>query len=95
MTARTVLGSGKHWQILLQKLEETGWTCFYTGEKLILGENLSFDHLNPICRFPEQRHDPENIRPCSWQVNLMKRDLTKEEFLELSKKVYLFSAKGD
>ncbi len=85
--AYNVLGSGKKWRILLDMLEKCEWKCVYTGERLVLGDNLSFDHKNPICRFPEQRHDPGNIEPCSWQINLMKRDLTKPEFLALAQKV--------
>ncbi len=83
-----LLGSMKHWPILVEKLDACGWKCPYTGEELVLGVNLSFDHMNPVARFPEQKHDPANLEPISWKVNLMKRDLTKEEFLELIGRIY-------
>jgi hypothetical protein len=73
--------------VLQAKLEACNWTCPYTGEVLVLGENLSFDHVYPICRFPEKRHEPDNLEPCTWQINLMKRDLTKEEFTTLVFKI--------
>ena len=85
--ATTVLGSRKHWRVLVQKLDACGWRCPYTGETLVLGVNLSFDHMDPICRFPEKKYDPNNIEPISWQINLMKRDLTKIEFLELIQRI--------
>ncbi len=88
MLATSLLGSRKLWKILLDKLEACGWKCPYTGETLVIGVNLSFDHMDPICRFPEKQHDPNNIEPISWQVNLMKRDLTKSEFLEKIKRIY-------
>lgn len=87
MTARSTLGSANFWQVLLDKLYRYDWRCYYTGVKLFFGENLSFDHLNPVLRFPEQKHDPNNIVPATLEVNLMKRDLTKDEFLFLTKQV--------
>lgn len=89
--AHYVLGSRKHWRVLVEKLDACGWRCSYTGETLVLGDNLSFDHMDPVCRFPEKRHDPDNVEPVSWQVNLMKRDLTKQEFLNLIERIYLKS----
>ena len=86
--ANTMLGSMKKWPTLVEKLDACGWRCPYTGEALVLGVNLSFDHMDPVCRFPEKRHDPDNIEPISWQVNLMKRDLTKSEFLELIERIH-------
>ncbi len=86
--ATTVLGSRKHWWILVEKLNACGWRCPYTGEQLVLGDNLSFDHMDPICRFPEKRYDPNNIEPISWQINLMKRDLTKTEFLTMIERIH-------
>ena len=84
-----LLGSMKHWKVLVDKLDACGWRCPYSGEELILGVNLSFDHMDPICRFPEKKHDPDNLEPISWQINLMKRDLTKEEFINLVERIHL------
>lgn len=86
--ALTTLGSMKHWQILVEKLDACGWRCPYTGEPLVLGDNLSFDHMDPIARFPERQFDPDNVEPISWQINLMKRDMTKSEFLALIDKIH-------
>lgn len=83
-----LLGSMKHWPILVEKLDACGWRCPYTGEELVLGVNLSFDHMDPVARFPEKRHDPNNLEPISWKVNLMKRDMTKNEFLELIERIH-------
>jgi hypothetical protein len=87
MIAGYTLGSRKYWRILLGKLDRCNWRCPYTGERLVLGKNLSFDHMDPVCRFPERRHDPDNIEPVSLTVNMMKRELTKQEFLELIAKI--------
>ena len=87
MMSRSMLGSGKKWGVLLEKLDRCGWKCYYTGDDLVIGDNLSFDHLDPVSRFPERKHDPTNLEPCTWQINLMKRDLTKQEFLEMARKV--------
>lgn len=91
--AMTTLGSTKMWPTLVEKLDNCNWTCPYTGERLVIGENLSFDHMDPVSRFPEKRHDPNNVEPVSWKINLMKRDLTKQEFLALIEKVYHYTRK--
>lgn len=86
--AMATLGSMKRWRELVAKLDACGWKCHYTKKPLVIGENLSFDHMNPVARFPEQKHDINNVVPCDWKVNLMKRDLTKEEFIALVQEVY-------
>lgn len=86
--AGCTLGSRKHWKILVEKLDACGWRCPYTGEELVLGVNLSFDHKNSICRFPEQKHAVDNVEPVSWRINLMKRDLTKKEFLGMVERIH-------
>ena len=85
MIARYVLGSGKRWLELIKILDRQNWRCAYTGEQLVLGENLSFDHCDPICRFPLKKGDVDNLEAVTLTVNLMKRHMTKEEFLTLVK----------
>ncbi len=89
LLARSVLGSGKKWRSLADMVEACDWECHYTGEKLVIGDTLSFDHMDPVSRFPERKHDITNIVPCSWRVNLMKKDLTKGEFLEMTTMIHL------
>lgn len=90
MMSRSLLGSSKWWTELLAKLDSADWRCGYTGEVLVLGENLSFDHVYPVLRFPEKRHDPDNLIPCTLEVNLAKRDRTKDEFLAFVTKIYSY-----
>ena len=85
--AKRFLGASDKWQVLVDKLYRHDWRCVYTGEKLVLGDSLSFDHANPVSRFPEQRFQSANLEPVSWKVNLLKRDLTKDEFLNLACKI--------
>lgn len=92
--ARGYLGSARHWKVLIEKLDACDWRCPYTGEKLVFGENLSFDHMDPISRFPEKKYDPDNIEPISLVVNMAKRQLTKGEFSELVLKIALHLNKG-
>mgnify|MGYP001567923822 CR=1 FL=1 len=87
LAAQRHLGSIKRWKELVDKLDMCGWRCPYTGEQLIVGVNLSFDHMDPVSRFPEKKHDINNIEPVTWQVNMMKSDLTKMEFLDMVDKI--------
>lgn len=89
--ARELLGSRTHWKVLVDKLDACKWLCPYTGEKLVIGDNLSFDHMDPVSRFPEKKFDPNNIEPVSWQINVMKRDMTKDEFLALTRRICLYT----
>lgn len=81
------LGSYHKWQILLDMLYRNDWRCVYSGEKLEPGKNLSFDHLDPIARFPDRKHDATNIVPCTKSINLMKRDMTRSEFVEMTRTI--------
>jgi len=85
--AVSMLGARHHWEVLVKKLDECGWRCPYTGEELVLGHNLSFDHIYPVSGFPERRHDVDNIEPITWKINMLKRDLTKDEFITLVRNI--------
>lgn len=82
---RTVCG--KHpglavrWKQVLEILERQNYVCPYTGETLALGLNASLDHIKPISRFPELRSVVSNLQWVSYTVNVMKRDMTHDEFL--------------
>lgn len=91
--ARYTLGSASQWRVLLEKLHEADWRCSYTGEKLVLGVNLSFDHIFPVKRFPERKHDATNIEPVSLRINLLKRDLTRVELMKLVSKISRWARK--
>lgn len=82
VAANTALGSDLLAPLLEAKLEAQGGRCPYTGEILILGMNDSIDHILPISRFPELAGDINNVEWVSLSTNIMKRHLTKEEFLE-------------
>lgn len=92
-TARNNLGSETFAHFLLEKLEEQKWICPYTGDKLVLGENDSVDHIHPQKRFPDQATDLNNIEWISRRVNMMKQDLLPDEFLDLIAKIYHYRVK--
>lgn len=77
------LGSGLKWTVLLDKLYRCNWQCIYTAEPLTPGINLSFDHLDPVSRFPDKKYEASNVEPCSKVINLMKRDMTQNEFVKM------------
>lgn len=86
-TAAKAMGNVKLWGILKEKLVAQNYRCAYTGVPLVLGVNDSVDHILPRSRFPELVGDPTNIEWTTGQVNLAKRDLTRDEFLELVKQI--------
>lgn len=89
------LGDSRHWTALRDRLAEQQGRCFYTGETLILGKNDSLDHVLPRSRFPEYAHDPANVRWTTKIANLVKRDLTGDEFIALAQRICRYhSAEG-
>jgi len=85
--ASTNLGASRHWTILRDKLISQNYRCAYTGEQLVLGINASVDHAFPKKRFPDLSRDPSNIEWVTREINLAKRDLTREEFISMCSKV--------
>jgi hypothetical protein len=85
--SRTHLGTEKEWKFLKELFESQNGCCYYTGERLTLGINASIDHKLPQKRFPAVKHSPDNVCWSTLEVNLMKRDLTDTEFINLCAQV--------
>lgn len=66
---------------LLSMWEEQDGKCYYTGVDLIPGENAWIDHQLPRSRGGQDHID--NLKWVSKYANLMKSDMTHEEFIEL------------
>lgn len=79
----SVLGSLSGIAIVTEKLKQQNYRCAYTGELLILGVNDSLDHIIPASRYPEGRHDPNNLEWVTRSVNVMKWDRTPTEFMAI------------
>jgi CRISPR/Cas system Type II protein with McrA/HNH and RuvC-like nuclease domain len=63
-------------------LEDQNYRCPYTGILLKPGDNMSLDHILPTSRFPDLAGSIDNVEWVLDRVNLMKGNLTKEEFLQ-------------
>lgn len=73
----------KLWKKLKGMLEAQNFICPYTGRKLVIGVNASMDHKSPRLRFRELAKSLDNVEWVDFEVNIMKRDRTKEEFILL------------
>lgn len=67
--------------VIKDKIKQQNYKCVYTGEKLILGVNAHLDHIMPRSRFPELANDVNNLEWVTDEINNLKGQLTKEEFL--------------
>ena len=67
---------------------EQGGCCAYTGLPLVLGDTSSVDHRTPISR--GGLHVIENLQWVSRAVNIMKADMTHEEFLDTCRAIVSF-----
>lgn len=81
----TDLGRGR-WKLLKDLLESQDYLCAYTGEKLIVGEQVAtIDHKRPVSRGGGD--DLENLHWITKRMNEMKGNFTHEEFLEACAKI--------
>ncbi len=87
-TSRINLGSEDFADLLLAKLEAQNWSCPYTGDIMVLGDNDSVDHILPRKRFPNESTNPDNIEWITRRANIMKHDRTPDEFLSLIKQIH-------
>ena len=83
----TIFKTNRRHKELLAILDSQDGKCPYTGETLVFGNNASLDHKYPVSRFPELRGNLDNLEWVTDRVNIMKRDLTKNEFLSLTIKI--------
>lgn len=67
--------------IIKQMLILQDYKCFYTGVQLKIGVNISLDHIIPISCGGEK--NILNVRWVDLTVNMVKRNLTHEEFVSL------------
>lgn len=70
---------------LLEQLEKQKGLCFYSGKPVSLetGNNaVSIDRIDPFGDY-----SPENTVLTTWLVNMMKRQQTQEEFVDLCKSI--------
>ena len=80
----TQIVTGKQLKLLLEKQE---YRCAYTGE-LMTPETASLDHVIPLGR--DGVDSIENIAIVLQQVNYAKGTMTREEFVEMCGKVWLY-----
>lgn len=80
--AKLYLKDRKRWKELEALWDKQGGTCPYTGLQLEFGVDASLDHIIPVSRDETLANDITNMEFVHSQVNSMKRDMTKEEFLE-------------
>lgn len=66
-------------ELLFELYQRQGGRCFYTGRPLVLGPN-SRETLSLDRRDSAQGYVPDNCVFCTHQTNLMKHELTIQEF---------------
>lgn len=87
VAANRHLGSTKRWRELRDLWKKQGGICPYTGDQMQLGVNASIDHIKPHSRYPELRHNIKNVEWVTLDINIMKKNRTKEEFLSILSKI--------
>ena len=83
MMAQHKLGTAKRWRELRSLWDSQNGRCAYTGRELVIGVNASIDHILPSSRFPAKIMQLSNLCWADRKVNEIKRDMTRQEFLDL------------
>lgn len=73
--------------ILLEKLHQQNFKCFYTQRDLVPGVNLSLDHVLPKSWYPEGRTDIDNLVWTDLRCNQAKNNLPLSAFVSLCEDV--------
>ncbi len=81
--ASNELGDSKQWEYLRDLWLKQDKKCVYTGEELIIGKNMSLDHIIPKSRDKSLKNSIENVQWVTWLVNRIKYSLNHEEFVTL------------
>ncbi len=81
------LGETAKWMVILKILENQNWKCAYTGDQLVLGVNDSLDHIFPKFTHPLLAEDPSNLEWTTRAVNIMKRAMSPDQFLEIVRRI--------
>lgn len=83
-TAYNVFSSASRWRDLFTLWENQKGVCPYTGDTLIFGK-ASIDHIIPKSRGGTTTID--NLCWTSLEINKMKRDINKNDFILLCKQI--------
>ncbi len=86
-TWRQATGKNRGSEFLLELMKSQNNICPYTGEFIQIGVNASIDHILSKARFPESASNNNNFQWTHRRVNLMKGDLTNDEFFSLMKRI--------
>jgi hypothetical protein len=89
-TAHRTFGTRSRWKDLQDILSSQDGKCPYTGIDLQVGVNASLDHILPKNRYPDLVSEVSNLEWVFNEVNLMKRDMTRDEFLSV---IHLISSR--
>lgn len=76
-------GGSKNLDAICKLWEQQNGRCFYSEEELMPGKNASLDHQLP--RSKGGLDDPSNLKWVSNKINLMKSDMTHDEFIVMCK----------
>jgi 5-methylcytosine-specific restriction endonuclease McrA len=83
--ASTRAGGSKNFLLIKEIWNHQSGRCFYTGEILVPGTNASLDHQIPISK--GGLDDASNLRWTTNQVNIIKNNMTHDEFILLCKQI--------
>ena len=81
------LGTIKYWEQLKTIAEKQHYKCIYTDELLIPAFNMSLDHIKSRKRNPELKNCITNVQWDNKQINIIKNELSHDEFIILCKKI--------
>lgn len=83
----------EQWEILLQKLEQSDFKCFYTGIDIVPGLNACVDHVIPKSKNKNLIDDLDNLVWCDKRINIMKSNLSINEFTNMCQRVVATATK--
>jgi len=65
---------------LITKLEDQNYKCYYSNIPLVIGENLSLDHIYPSSLHPELLTESSNMVFVDKRINNLKSNMSPKDF---------------
>lgn len=87
--SKRLFGTVKHWASVMELCKKHKYKCYYTGMRLRIGVNMSFDHRIPLSHRDagQSVRQIENIVPCHIATNIAKGGLSEADFVQMCKLV--------
>lgn len=87
--AATNLGSSQHGEFLADLLLTQNEACIYCQTHIEITVNAELDHIKPVSKYPDLKHNLDNVQWLCTTCNQAKRNMNHNEFITWASKLVI------